>query len=167
MPSQQGENSVVPRVTFIVPLPQLDDLDLADNPLPPTPISSLPSPISSSHFSVDASLMHGHYDASNEYHVFSDVSLINAAVDQHTSSLVLVLPQDLNVSDIMVTPTTSSPYITVFDVVATIRKALHTPSQRRDESSRRRLIDSLGGRTRISVRGRQAGYRPVLDVEFS
>jgi hypothetical protein len=135
--------------------------------LPPTPNSPPSSLPSSPRLRIDASLMHGYYDASNEYHMLSDRSLLNAAVDQYTSSLVLVLPQDLNASDIIVTPTTSSPYITAFDVVAAIRKALYMPSQRWGEPSHRRLVDSLRGNTRISVRGRQAGPRPVLTVEFS
>jgi hypothetical protein len=135
--------------------------------LPPTPNSPLSALPSSPRFLIDASLMHGHYDVSYEYNMLSDRSLLNPAVDQHTSSLVLVLPQDLHTSDIVVTPTTSSPYITAFDVVTTIRKALYTSSQRRGESSHRRLVDSLRGRTRVSVRGRQAGPRPVLGVEFS
>lgn len=135
--------------------------------LPITPNNSPPSLPSSPRFRIDASLMHGHYDASNDYNMLHDRSLLNPAVDQSTSSLVLVLPQDLNAGDIVVTPTTSSPYITTFDVVTAIRKVLYAPSQRRGESSRRRLVDSLRGRTRISLRGRQAGSRPVLAVEFS
>lgn len=135
--------------------------------LPPTPNSPLSALPSSPRLHIDASLMHGHYDASNEYNMLSDRSLLNAAVDQYTFSLVLVLPQDLRTSDIVVTPTTSSPYITAFDVVTAIRKALYASSPRRGESSHRRLVDSLRGRTRISVRGRQAGPRPVLGVEFS
>jgi len=131
--------------------------------LPPTPNSPLSALPSSPRLPIDGSLTHGYYDVSNEYHMLSDRALLNAAVDQYTSSLVLVLPQDLNASDIVVTPTTSSPYITAFDIVAAIRKALYMPSQ----SSRRRLVDSLRGRTRISVRGRQAGSRPVLGVDFS
>ena len=150
--------------TYPTPSPTLPG---TPNRLPPTPNSPHTALPSSPHFRIDASLMRGHYDASNEYHMLSDRSLLNAAVDQYTSSLVLVLPQDLNASDIIVTPTTSSPYITAFDVVSAIRKALYTPSQWRGESSRRRLVDSLRGRTRISVWGRQAGSRPVLGVEFS
>jgi len=137
------------------------------NRLPPTPSSPSSSLPSSPRFRIDASLMHGYYDASNEYNMLSDRSLLNAVVDQYTSSLVLVLPRDLGVGDIVVTPSTSSPYITVFDVVTAIRKALYAPSQWRGESGRWRLIDSLRGRTRISLRGRQAGSRPVLGVEFS
>ena len=135
--------------------------------LPPTPNSPLSALPSSPRLRIDGSLMHGHYDVSNEYNMLSDRSLLNAAVDQYTSSLVLVLPQDLRTSDIVVTPTTSSPYITAFDVVTAIRKALYASSPRRGEPSHRRLVDSLRGRTRISVRGRQAGPRPVLGVEFS
>ena len=135
--------------------------------LPPTPNSPLASLPSSPRFRIDASLMQGYYDASNEYNMLSDRSLLNAVVDQYTSSLVLALPRDLGASDIIVTPSTSSPYITVFDVVTAIRKAIYAPSQRWGESGRRRLVDSLRGRTRISLRGRQAGPRPVLGVEFS
>lgn len=135
--------------------------------LPPTPNSPVCALPSSPRLRIDASLTHGHYDVSNDYNMLSDRSLLNAAVDQHTSSLVLVLPQDLHTSDIVVTPTTSYPYITAFDVIIAIRKALYTPSQRWGESSHRRLVDSLRGRTRVSVRGRQAGPRPVLGVEFS
>jgi hypothetical protein len=131
---------------------------------PSTPPSSLPS---SPRFHIDALLMCGHYNASTDYNMLSDRSLLNPAVNQSTYSLVLVLPQDLNAGEIVVTPTTSSPYITAFDVVTAIRRALHAPPQRRGESSRRRLVDSLRGRTRISLRGRQAGSRPVLGVEFS
>ena len=131
---------------------------------PTTPSSSLPP---SPRFRIDASLTYGHYDVSADINMMSDRSLLNPAIDQSIYSLVLVLPQDLNASDIIVTPTTSCPYITTFDVVTAIRKALYAPSQRRGESSRRRLIDSLRGRTRISLRGRQAGPRPVLGVEFS
>lgn len=137
------------------------------NRLPTTPNSPPSSLPSSPHFRIDASLMYGHYDASADNSMLSDRSLLNPAVDQSTSSLVLVLPQDLNVRDIVVTPTTSSPYITTFDIVTAIRNALYASSQRRGEPSRRRLIDSLRGRTRISVRGIQAGSRPVLGVEFS
>jgi len=131
---------------------------------PNTPPSSLPS---SPRFRIDASLMHGYYDASADCNMLSDRALLNPAVDQSTSSLVLVLPQDLGADSIVVTPTTSSPYITTFDVVTAIRKALYAPSQRWGESSRRRLVDSLRGRTRITLRGRQAGPRPILGVEFS
>jgi hypothetical protein len=131
---------------------------------PNTPPSSLPS---SPRLRIDASLLYGQYDASNDYNMLSDRSLLNPAVDQSTFSLVLILPRDLNANDIVVTPTTSSQYITVFDVVTAIRKALYAPSQRRGESSRKRLVDSLRGRTRISLLGRQAGPRPVLSVEFS
>ena len=137
------------------------------NRLPITPNSPHPSLPSSPRLRIDASLMHGLYDASNSYSVLNDRSLLNPAVDQLTSSLVLVLPQNLNTRDIVVTPTTSSPYITVFDIVGAIRKALYAPPQLRGESSRRRLVDSLHGRTRISLWGRQAGPRPVLGVEFS
>ena len=150
--------------TYPTPSPTLPGTPGRLPPTPNSPLSALPP---SPRLHVDASLMHGHYDVSNDYHMLSDRSLLHPAVDQHTSSLVLVLPQDLNASDIVVTPTTSSPYITAFDVVAAIRKAVYTPSQRRGESSRRRPVDSLRGRTRISVRGRQAGSRPVLGVEFS
>ena len=135
--------------------------------LPPTPNNPLSSLPSSPRFRIDASLMQGYYDVSNEYNVSSDRSLLNAVVDQYTSSLVLVLPRDLGASDILVTPSTSSPYIIVFDVVTAIRKALYTPSQRSGQSSRLRLVDSLRGRTRISLRDRQAGPQPVLGVEFS
>lgn len=131
---------------------------------PNTPPSSLPS---SPRLLIQPSLIHGYYDASNSYNVLSDRSLLNPAVDQSTYSLVLVLPQDLQTRDIVVTPTTSSPYITVFDVVTAIRKALYAPSQLGSESGRWRLVDSLRGRTRISLRGRQGGHRPVLVVEFS
>jgi hypothetical protein len=135
--------------------------------LPPTPNSPPSSLPSSPRLRIDASLMHGYYDASNEHHMLSDRSLLNAAVDQYTSSLVLVLPQDLDASYITVTPTTSSPYVTAFDVVAAIQKALYMPSQWWGEPSHRRL-DFLRGSTRISVRGRHwAGYRPVLYVKFS
>ena len=137
------------------------------NRLPTTPNSPPSSLPSSPRFRIDASLMYGHYDASTDNNMLSDRSLLNPAIDQSTSSLVLVLPQDLGAGDIIVTPSTSSPYITTFDVVTAIRNALYAPSQRRGESSRRRLIDSLRGRTRISLRGRQAGPRPVLGVEFS
>lgn len=132
--------------------------------LPVTP-NTPPSPLPSSpRFHIDASLMRGYFDASKEYSMLSDRSLLNAAVDQYTSSLVLVLPQDLNAGEIVVTPTTSSPYITAFDVVTAIRKALYGSSQ---YSGHRRLVDSLRGRTRISLWGRQAGSRPILGVEFS
>ena len=131
---------------------------------PNSPPSSLPS---SPRLRIDASLTYGQYDASIGYNVLSDRSLLNPAVDQSTSSLVLVLPQDLNTMDIIVTPTTSCPYITVFDVVTAIGKALYAPSQLRGESSHRRLVDFLRGRTRISLWGRQGGPRPVLGVQFS
>jgi hypothetical protein len=131
--------------------------------LPITPNSPLASLPSSPRLRIDASLMHGHYDAAYGYNMLSDRSLLNPAVDQSTSSLVLVLPQDLNTRDIVVTPTTSSPYITVFDIVSAIRKALYAPSQVRGGH----LVDSLRGRTRLSLWGRQAGPRPVLGVEFS
>jgi hypothetical protein len=127
---------------------------------PNTPTSTLPS---SPRLHIDPSLTYGQYDASNDYNMLSDRSLFNPAIDQSTYSLVLVLPQDLNARDIIVTPTTSSPYITTFDVVAAIRKALYAPSQMRG----RRVVDSLRGRTRISLWGKQAGSRPVLGVEFS
>ena len=131
---------------------------------PNSPPSSLPP---SPRLRIDASLTYAHYDVSNDYNMLSDRSLLNPAVGQSTSSLVLVLPQDLNTRDIVVTPTTSSPYITVFDIVTAIRKALYAPSPLGGESGRRRLADSLRGRTRVSLWGRQAGPRPVLGVEFS
>lgn len=137
------------------------------NRLPITPNSPLASLPSSPRFHIDTSLMYGHYDASADNSVMSDRSLLNPAVDQSTFSLVLVLPYDLNAGDIVVTPTTSSPYVTTFDVVTAIRKALYASPQRRGDSSRRRLVDSLRGRTRISLRGMQPGSRPVLSVEFS
>ena len=127
---------------------------------PNTPTSSLPS---SPRLRVDASLTHGHYDVSNDYNMLSDRRLLNPAIDQSTSSVVLALPQDLNTRDIIVTPTTSSPYITVFDIVTAIRKTLYAPSQWRGD----RVVDSLRGRTRISLWGRQSGPRPILGVEFS
>ena len=137
------------------------------NRLPTTPNSPLSPLPSSPRLSVDTSLTRGYYDASIDYNMLSDRSLLNPAVGQSTYSLVLVLPQDLNAGDIVVTPTTSSPYITAFDVVMAIRRALYAPPQRQGESSRRRLVDSLRGRTHISLWGRQAGSRPVLGVEFS
>ena len=149
---------------YPTPSPTLPETPDRLPPTPNNPLSSLPS---SPRFRIDASLMQGHYDASNEYNMLSDRSLLNAVVDQYTSSLVLVLPRDLGASDIIVTPSTSAPYIVVFDVVTAIRKALYTPSERSGESSRRRLVDSLRGKTRVSLRDRQAGPRPVLGVEFS
>ena len=155
-----------PRYSNSYPTPS-PTLPGTPNRFPITPSNSPPSLPSSPRFRIDASLMHGHYDASNDCNMLHDRSLLNPAVDQSTSSLVLVLPQDLNAGDIVVTPTTSSPYITTFDVVTAIRKVLYMPSQRRGDSSRWRLVDSLRGRTRISLRGRQAGSRPVIGVEFS
>ena len=133
------------------------------NRLPITPNTPPPSLPSSPRLRIDASLTYGHYDASYSYNMLSDRSLLKPAVDQSTSSLVLVLPQDLNTRDIVVTPTTSSPYITVFDIVSAIRKALYAPLQ----LGGGRLVDSLHGKTRLSLWARQAGFRPVLGVEFS
>lgn len=161
-------------------LPVTDDYSRFSNPyptpsptlpgtprrLPITPVSPTSSLPPSPRLRIDASLTYGHYDTSKDYNMLSDRSFPNPAIDQFTSSLVLLLPPDLNADEIVVTPTTSSPYITVFDVVAAIRKALYAPPQRR-ESGRRRLADSLRGRTRISLWCRQAGFRPVLGVEFS
>lgn len=137
--------------------------------LPITPNSpSAPLP-SSPRTRIDSSLVNGRYDASNDYNMLSDKYLLNPAIDRATSSLVLVLPPDLNVREIVVTPTTSSPYITVFDIVMAIRKALYAPSQSqlRGTPGRGRVVDSLRGRTRISVWVGQSGPRPVLGVEFS
>lgn len=149
---------------YPTPSPTLPGTPLRLPMTPNTPTTPLPS---SPRFRIDPSLTHGYYDASNDHNVLHDRSLLNPAIDHSTSSLVLVLLQDLCVRDIVVTPTTSSPYITVFDIVMAIRKALHAPSQVWGEPVRRRVVDSLHGRTRISIWGRQAGPRPVLCVDFS
>lgn len=149
---------------YPTPSPTLPGTPLWLPMTPNTPTTPLPS---SPRLRIDPSLTRGYYDASNDYNMLHDRSLLNPAVDHSTPSLVLVLPQDLGIGDIVVTPTTSSPYITVFDIVVAIRKALYAPSQVWGEPVRRRVVDSLRGRTRISVWGRQAGPRPVLGVDFS